>query len=254
MLEIAVGGLAEPPAAEVRYSPCEGEPTGLGLRLTPEGQAVLAAIFLRHGHSLLIRHTAELAKCNAALCTLFRFADYSELQVGPGVWRYRAPLVDPVPLALGLALAFRLERDGVKGWAVELYSDEWPRHTDLLAWAKGLSGVVRIYTSAFDPHIVVADRAIAAAPFISQEGLALKKKAEGGKLCKAEAAEPIEVSKELKELLSEVWESGGFIAVKYAQERYSADVIREAIAAGYLRLDSATLTLKLTEAGMALIE
>jgi hypothetical protein len=214
MLEIVVGGLTEPPAAEIRYALCEGEPTGLGFQLTPEGAAILAAVFLRHGQPLPPpTHTAELAKCSAPLCMLFRFVDYSELKTGPGIWRYKAPLVDPVPLALGLALAFRLERETKRSWAVELYSDEWPRHSDILAWAKGLSGVVRIYTSAFDPRIIVADRAVAAAPLATQEGLALKKRAEGGRMCAVEAAQPAEVSKELRELLSEVWAGEGSSAL-----------------------------------------
>ena len=198
-----------------------------------------------------LRHTQDLASCSAPLCWLFKFVDFSNLQTGEGVWRFKAPTIDPVQLTLGLALAFKLEREG-GGWAVEIYSDMWPQFSDLLAMARGLRGVLRIYTSVFDSRIMVADRAVMAAPGVTFEALSLKKEWSGGRLCPVEAAEPAEGAEpEVKEFLQVVYEAGGFVTLKYAVEHFGRDVVMKAVKAGYLELDSFNSTLKLTERGMS---
>jgi hypothetical protein len=257
MLEIVIGGLVDPPPAKTRYTFCaeDNAETGLGFDLTPEGMAVATAVFqrLQNPAPPFIR-TQDLATCSAPLCHLFKFVDYSDLQLGEGTWRYKAPTVDPVQLTLGLALAFRLEREVGGGWAVEVYSDMWPQFTDLLAMAKPLRGVLRIYTSAFDSRVVVADRAVMATPAVTFESLSLKKEWTGGRLCAAEVPAPMaEVEEDVKELLQTVYEAGGFVTLKYAQENFGNDVVAKAVKAGYVRFDAFTMTLKLTELGMSVL-
>jgi hypothetical protein len=258
MLEIIIGGLIEPPPAKIRYTFCQVEDageTGLGFDLTPEGSLVATAVFMRmQNPAPPFAKTQDLASCSAPLCHLFKFVDYSELKIEEGTWRYKAPTADPVQLVLGLALAFRLEREVGGGWAVEVYSDAWPQFTDLLAMAKPLRGVLRIYTSAFDGRVVVADRAVMAVPGVTFESLSLKKEWAGGRLCAVEVPAPVaEVAEDVKELLQTVFEAGGFVTLKYAQENFGNDVVAKAVKAGYVKLDPLTMSLKLTELGMSVL-
>jgi hypothetical protein len=258
MLEIVVGGLVDPPPAKIRYTFCvedNAAETGLGFELTPEGSLVATAVFQRlQNPAPPFAKTQDLATCSAPLCHLFKFVDYSDIQIGEGTWRYKAPTVDPVQLTLGLALAFRLEREVGGGWAVEVYSDIWPQFTDLLAMTKPLRGVLRIYTSTFDSRITVADRAVMATPAVTFESLSLKKEWTGGRLCAVEVPAPVaEVEEDVKELLQTVYEAGGFVTLKYAQENFGNDVVAKAVKAGYVRFDAFTMTLKLTELGMSVL-
>ncbi len=258
MLEIVIGGLVDPPPAKIRYTFCAEDnaaETGLGFDLTPEGMAVATAVFMRmQNPAPPFTRTQNFATCSAPLCHLFKYVDYSELRIEEGTWRFKAPTVDPVQLVLGLALAFKLEREVDGGWAVEIYSDAWPMFSDLLAMAKPLRGVLRIYTSTFDQRIVVADRAVMAAPAVTFEALSLKKEWAGGRLCRVEVPMPaVEVSEDVRELLRVIFEAGGFVTLKYAQENFGNDVVAKAVKAGYVKLDPLTMTLKLTELGMSVL-
>jgi hypothetical protein len=258
MLEIIIGGLIDPPPAKIRYTFCQAEDaadTGLGFELTPEAMAVATAAFQRlQNPAPPFAKTQDFATCSAPLCHLFKFADYSDLQIGGGVWRYKAPTADPVQLTLGLALAFKLEREVDVEWAVEIYSDAWPQFTDLLAMAKALRGTLRIYTSTFDSRITVADRAVMAVSAVTYESLSLKKEWTGGRLCAVEVPAPVaEVEEDVKELLQTVYEAGGFVTLKYAQENFGSDVVAKAVKAGYVRFDAFTMTLRLTELGMSVL-
>jgi hypothetical protein len=258
MLEIVIGGLVDPPPAKIRYTFCQAEDasdTGLGFELTPEGMAVATAVFMRmQNPAPPFAKTQDLATCSAPLCHLFKFVDYSDLQIGGGTWRYKAPTADPVQLTLGLALAFRLEHDVGGGWAVEVYSDMWPQFTDLLAMAKPLHGVLRIYTSTFDSRITVADRAVMATSAVTFEALSLKKEWTGGRLCAAEVPTPMaEVEEDVKELLQTIFEAGGFITLKYAVENFGQETVAKAQKLGYVKLDPLTMSLKLTELGMSVL-
>ena len=257
MLEIILGGLVDPPPAKIRYTFCAeaAADTGLGFDLTPEGSLVATAVFqrLQNPAPPFIR-TPDFASCSAPLCYLFKFVDYSELKIEEGTWRYKAPTADPVQLVLGLALAFRLEREIGGGWAVEIYSDIWPQYSDLLAMAKALRGTLRIYTSTFDSRVVVADRAVMAVSGLTLESLSLKKEWTGGRLCRVEVPMPaFEVDEDMKELLRVIYEAGGFVTLKYAQENFGNDVVAKAVKAGYVKLDPLTMTLKLTELGMSVL-
>jgi hypothetical protein len=258
MLEIVIGGLIEPPSAKVRYTFCQVEETGetgLGFQLTPEGSLAATAVFMRmQNPAPPFAKTQDLATCSAPLCYLFKFVDYSELRLEEGMWRYRAPTADPVQLVLGLALAFKLDKELEGGWAVEVYSDVWPMFSDLLAMVKALRGTLRIYTSTFDQRIVVADRAVMAVPGVTFEALSLKKEWAGGRLCAVEVPAPVaEVAEDVRELLQTVFEAGGFVTLKYAQENFGNDVVAKAVKAGYVRFDALTMTLKLTEIGMSVL-
>jgi hypothetical protein len=258
MLEVVIGGLIEPPPAKIRYTFCQVEDageTGLGFDLTPEGSLVATAVFQRlQNPAPPFAKTQDFAACSAPLCYLFKFVDYSELRIEEGMWRYKAPTADPVQLVLGLALAFKLDKELEGGWAVEIYSDAWPQFTDLLAMAKALRGTLRIYTSTFDSHVVVADRAVMAVPGVTFESLSLKKEWAGGRLCAVEVPAPVaEVAEDVKELLRTVFEAGGFVTLKYAQENFGQEVVMKAVKAGYVKLDALTMTLKLTELGMSVL-
>jgi hypothetical protein len=257
VLEIVIGGLIEPPSAKIRYTFCaeDAGETGLGFELTPEGSLVATAVFQRlQNPAPPFAKTQDLAACSAPLCHLFKFVDYSELRLEEGTWRFKAPTADPVQLTLGLALAFMLEREVGGGWAVEIYSDTWPQYSDLLAMVKSLRGVLRIYTSTFDQRIVVADRAVMAVPGVTFEALSLKKEWAGGRFCAVEVPAPVaEVAEDVRELLQTVFEAGGFVTLKYAQENFGNDVVAKAVKAGYVRFDALTMTLKLTELGMSLL-
>jgi hypothetical protein len=258
MLEIIVGGLVDPPAVKVRYTFCQVEETGetgLGFHLTPEGSLATAAVFMRmQNPAPPFARTQDFASCSAPLCHLFKFVDYSDLRIEEGTWRYKAPTVDPVQLTLGLALAFKLEREVGGGWAVEIYSDVWPQFTDLLAMAKSLRGVLRIYTSTFDSRVVVADRAVMAVPGVTFEALSLKKEWTGGRLCRVEVSPPVaEAMEDVKELLQTIFEAGGFATLRYLQDNFSQETIMKALKAGYVRFDAFTMTLRLTELGMSVL-
>jgi hypothetical protein len=256
MLEIVIGGLMEPPSAKIRYTFCAednaGE-TGLGFDLTPEGMAAAAAVFMRtQNPAPYFAKTQDLASCSAPLCHLFKFVDYSELRLEEGTWRFKAPTADPVQLVLGLALAFKLEREMGGGWAVEIYSDAWPQFTDLLAMAKALRGTLRIYTSAFDSRVVVADRAAMAVPGLTYEALSLKREWAGGRLCAVEVPAPAaEAAEDVRELLRVIFEAGGFVTLKYAIETFGSDAVMRAQRLGYVKLDPLTMSLRLTELGMS---
>jgi len=256
MLEIVIGGLIDPPAAKARYTFCQVEgagETGLGFDLTPEGSLAATAVFQRlQNPAPPFAKTQDLASCSAPLCHLFKFVDYSELQLGEGTWRFKAPTVDPVQLTLGLALAFKLEREVGGGWAVEIYSDVWPQYSDLLAMAKPLRGVLRVYTSAFDSRVVVADRAVMAVPGVTFEALSLKKEWTGGRLCAVEVPAPAaEATEDVRELLRVIFEAGGFVTLKYAIENFGQEAVAKAQRLGYVKLDPLTMSLRLTELGMA---
>ncbi|MGC9052215.1 hypothetical protein, partial [Pyrobaculum sp.] len=182
---------------------------------------------------------------------LFRYVDYGELQRGEGVFQYKAPPVDPVLLAMGLALAHHLDSKYGGGWAVEVYTDAWPAFSDLLAMVKPLSGTLRVYTSVYDPKAAVADRVVLAVQGLTYEGLAMKKAWAGGGLCRPYTPPPItEVEDpDVKELLRTLWEAGGFLSLKYAQEKYGQAVVR-ASQLGLVRLDALTLTVRLTDLGI----
>ncbi len=258
MLEIVVGGLVDPPAAKIRYTFCQVEhagETGLGFELTPEGSLAATAVFQRlQNPAPPFAKTQDLATCSAPLCHLFKYVDYSELEIEEGTWRFKAPTADPVQLTLGLALAFKLEREVGGDWAVEIYSDAWLQYSDLLAMAKPLRGVLRIYTSTFDQRIVVADRAVMAVPGVTFESLSLKREWAGGKLCAVEIPMPaVEVSEDVRELLQTIFEAGGFITLKYAVENFGQEAVAKAQKLGYVKLDAITMTLKLTELGMSVL-
>jgi hypothetical protein len=258
MLEIVIGGLVDPPATKARYTFCQVEEageTGLGFELTPEGMAVATAVFMRmQNPAPPFAKTQDFASCSAPLCHLFKYVDYSELRLEEGTWRYKAPTADPVQLVLGLALAFKLEREVGGGWAVEIYSDAWPMFSDLLAMAKALRGTLRIYTSTFDSRIVVADKAVMAVPGVTFESLSLKKEWAGGRLCAVEVPAPVaEVSEDVKELLRVIYEAGGFITLKYAVENFGQETVAKVQKLGYVKLDALTMTLRLTELGMSVL-
>jgi len=258
MLEIVIGGLIEPPAVKARYTFCQVEEageTGLGFELTPEGSLAATAVFQRLQNSAPpFAKTQDLAGCSAPLCHLFKFVDYSELQLGEGTWWFKAHTADPVQLTLGLALAFKLDKELDGGWAVEIYSDAWPQFTDLLAMAKALRGTLRIYTSTFDSRVVVADRAVMAVPGVTFESLSLKKEWTGGRLCAVEVPMPaVEVSEDVRELLRVIFEAGGFVTLKYAVENFGQEAVAKAQKLGYVKLDPLTMSLKLTELGMSVL-
>ncbi|MEM1890023.1 MAG: hypothetical protein QW518_06485 [Thermofilaceae archaeon] len=250
MLEIVIGSVLDS-TAERHYTVCQSEKTtGVGFELTPEGQLVFATIFFRYNYPITpIRHTADLLQCSNPLCLLFRFADFSPLEEGPGRYQLRVAAVDPVGLAVGLALAHHLDAKYGGGWLVEVYSDAWPQFTDLLAMAKPLEGTLRVYTSVYDPRVVVADRVVYTLQSISVEALAAKKEWRGGKMCRAATPEfAAAVEEDLLEIVREVWEAGGFVALKFAQEKFGERLLK-AINAGLLRLDALTLTVRITELG-----
>ena len=251
MLEIVIGSVLDS-AAERHYTVCQSEKTtGVGFSLTPEGQVAISTIFLRLNYPIQPpRHTADLLQCSNPLCLLFRFADFSPLQEEPGKYQLRAAMADPVGLAIGLALAHYLDSKYGGGWLVEVYSDTWPQFTDLLMTVKPLQGVLRIYTSVYDPRVVVADRVVYTLQSISLEALAAKKEWRGGKMCRTAAPElAVAAEEEVLEVVREVWEAGGFMSLKYAQERFGQLLVR-AVNAGLLRLDTASMAVKITELGI----
>jgi hypothetical protein len=257
MLEIVFGGLVDPPPAKIRYTFCaeDAGETGLGFDLTPQGSLAATAVFQRlQNPAPPFAKTQDFASCSAPLCHLFKFVDYSDLRIEEGTWRYKAPTADPVQLTLGLALAFKLDKELDGGWAVEIYSDVWFQFTDLLVMVKPLRGVLRIYTSTFDSRVVVADRAVMAVPGVTFESLSLKKEWAGGRLCAVDVPMPaVEVAEDVKELLRVIFEAGGFITLKYAVENFGQEAVAKAQKLGYVKLDSLTMSLRLTELGMSVL-
>ncbi|MEM4439727.1 MAG: hypothetical protein QW680_13965 [Pyrobaculum sp.] len=256
MLEIVIGSVVEG-KAERHYTICPADKTtGVGFELTPEGQLILFTIFLRYNYPIPPpRHTSDLLQCALPLCFLFRFADYSELQEEPGQYQMKMALADPMQLVIGLALAHYIDSKYGGNWLVEVYSDIWPQFTDLLATAKALDGVLRVYTSVYDPKAIVADRVIMAVPSLTFEGLAMKKEWRGGRLCRPLVPEPVaEVRDEqVMELIKTVWESGGFLSLKYAQERFG-DIVIRASQMGLIKIDTLTLTVRITDLGIRALE
>jgi hypothetical protein len=93
-----------------------------------------------------------------------------------------------------------------------------------------------------------------AVPGVTFEALSLKKEWTGGRLCAVEIPAPVaEVSDDVRELLQTIFEAGGFVTLKYAQENFGNDVVAKAVKAGYVKLDPLTMTLKLTELGMSVL-
>ncbi|RFA95038.1 hypothetical protein [Pyrobaculum aerophilum] len=252
MLEIVIGSVVEG-KAERHYTICPADKTtGIGFELTPEGQLVFTTVFLRMNYPIAPpRHTSDLLQCASPLCLLFRFADYSELQEEPGQYQMKMAFADPVQLAIGLALAHYLDAKYGGGWLVEVYSDVWPQFSDLLATAKPLEGILRVYTSVYDSRAVIADRAVMAVSSLTYEGLAMKKEWRGGHLCRPLIPEPVaEVRDEqVLELIKTVWESGGFLSLKYAQERFG-DIVIRASQMGLIKIDTLTLTIRITDLGL----
>ena len=250
MLEIVIGSVLDS-TAERYYTVCQAErQTGVGFELTPEGQLAISVIFFRYNYPITpIRHTADLLQCSNPLCLLFRFADFDNLQEEPGKYQLRIAVADPVALAFGLALAHYLDSKHGGGWLVEVYSDVWPQFTDLLAMAKPLEGTLRVYTSVYDSRVVVADRVVYTLQSISVEALAAKKEWRGGKMCRTVTPEfAAVVDEDLREVVEAVWEAGGYLSLKFAQEKFGEKLLR-AINAGLLRLDALTLTVRITELG-----
>ena len=255
MLEIVIGSVVEG-KADRHYTICEADKaTGVGFELTPEGQVAIFAIFLRLNYPIQPpRHTADLLQCSNPLCLLFRFADYSPLQEEPGRYQLRIATVDPVGIAIGLALAHYLDAKHGGEWLVEVYSDAWPQFSDLLTMVKSLQGVLRVYTSVYDQRVVVADKVVYNLRSVSLEALAAKRQWEGGKMCRVTTPEfATAAEKEVLEVVREVWEAGGFMSLKYAQERFGQLLIK-AVNAGLLRLDTATMAVKITELGVRALD
>jgi hypothetical protein len=93
-----------------------------------------------------------------------------------------------------------------------------------------------------------------AAPGVTFESLSLKKEWAGGRLCAVEVPAPVaEVAEDVKELLRVIYEAGGFVTLKYAQENFGNDVVAKAVKAGYVKLDPITMSLRLTELGMSVL-
>jgi len=62
-----------------------------------------------------------------------------------------------------------------------------------------------------------------------------------------------EVSEDVRELLRTIFEAGGFVTLKYAQENFGQETVMKAVKAGYVRFDAFTMTLRLTELGMSVL-
>ena len=62
-----------------------------------------------------------------------------------------------------------------------------------------------------------------------------------------------EAMEDVKELLQTIFEAGGFTTLRYAQENFGQETVMKAVKAGYVRLDTLTMTLKLTELGMSVL-
>jgi len=246
MLELVVGGFVERNADYV-YTFCPTERlTGIGVSLEPEASMLIYALTARYNQPVNIAHTRQLKECTSPICLLFQYADLEELRVEKGEATYVAPVVDPVSLVVAIALAYALERRLGRGWLVEVYSDAWHHHVDILLYLKELRGVVRIYTTTLSERAMAADRVVVNHSF-KAEALGLKEY-RGYPWCSPPAAAPPGVEEEVEELVKTAVESGGFISLKYALEQFGQRAVARAIALGLLRYDPTTMSLKVTEA------
>jgi len=248
MLEVVVGGLIERNADNI-YTFCPTERlTGIGVPLEPEASMLIYALTARYNQPINVTHTRQLKDCTSPICLLFQYADFDDLKVEKGEATYVAPVVDPVSLVVAIALAYALERRLGGGWLVEVYSDVWPQHVDILLYLKALRGVVRIYTTTLSERAMAADRVVVNNSF-KQEALGLKEY-RGYPWCTPPAATPPGVEEEVEELVRTAVEAGGFLSLKYALEQFGQRAVARAIALGLLRYDPVTMSLKVTEAAL----
>jgi len=248
MLEIVVGGLTER-NAEYVYTFCPTERyTGIGTPLEPEASMLIYALTARYNQPIHITHTRKLRDCTSPICLLFQYADFDDLKVEKGEATYVAPVIDPASLIIAIALAFALERRLGGGWLVEVYSDAWPHHIDVLLYLKALRGVVRIYTTTLSERAMAADRVVVNHSF-KQEALGLKEY-RGYQWCTPPTVTPPGIEEEVEELIKTAVETGGFLSLKYALEQFGQRAVARAIALGFLRYDPTTMSLKVTEAAL----
>jgi len=248
MLELVVGGLIER-NAEYVYTFCPTErTTGIGVQLEPEASMLIYALTSRYNQPVNITHTRQLRECTSPICLLFQYADFDDLKVEKGEATYVAPVVDPASLVVAIALAYAFERRLEGGWLVEVYSDAWPQHVDVLLYLKAMRGIVRIYTTTLSDRAMAADRVVVNHTF-KAEALGLREY-RGYPWCSPPAAQPPGVEEEVEELVKTAVESGGFISLKYALEQFGQRAVARAIALGLLRYDPTTMSLKVTEAAL----
>ncbi|MEM1598784.1 MAG: hypothetical protein QW598_08475 [Pyrobaculum sp.] len=250
MLEVVVGGFVDRNADYVLTFCPSDRYTGIGVSLEPEASLLIYTLTMRYNQPLMIQHTKQLKECASPICLLFQFADVTDVQIEKGVATYKAPQVDPASLITAFALAFALEHKLGGGWLIELYSDIWGDHVDLLLYLKPLKGVVRIYTSTLDARAHVADRVVLNHAF-KPEALSLKEY-RGYPWCMPYVAPPEEEDERVRDLVRTAVESGGFLSLKYALEMYGQDVVAKAVAKGLLRYDPTTMSLRVTEHGLGL--
>jgi len=249
MLEIVVGSLVERNADYV-YTFCPTERlTGIGVQLEPEASMLIYALTARYNQPVNITHTRQLRECTSPICLLFQYADFDDLKVERGEATYVAPVIDPASLIVAIALAYALERGLGGGWLVEVYSDAWPQHVDVLLYLKALRGVVRIYTTTLSERAMAADRVVVNHSF-KQEALGLREY-RGYPWCTPPTAPPPGVEEEVEELVKTAVEAGGFLSLKYALEQFGQRAVARAIALGLLRYDPATMSLKVTETALS---
>ena len=248
MLELVVGGLIERNADYV-YTFCPTERyTGIGTPLEPEASMLIYALTARYNQPIHVTHTRQLKDCTSPICLLFQYAGFEELRMEKGEATYVAPVVDPASLIVAIALAYALERRLGGGWLVEVYSDAWLHHVDILLYLKALRGVVRIYTTTLSERAMAADRVVVNHSF-KAEALGIKEY-RGYPWCTPPTVQPPGVEEEVEELVKTAVEAGGFISLKYALEQYGQKAVARAIALGLLRYDPTTMSLKVTEAAL----
>jgi len=248
MLELVVGGLIERNADYV-YTFCPTERyTGIGVSLEPEASMLIYALTARYNQPIHVTHTKQLRECTSPICLLFQYADFDDLKVEKGEATYVAPVVDPASLVVAIALAYALERRLGGGWLVEVYSDAWPQHVDILLYLKALRGVVRIYTTTLSERAMAADRVVVNHSF-KQEALGLREY-KGYQWCTPPTATPPGVEEEVEELVRTAVEAGGFLSLKYALEQFGQRAVARAVALGLLRYDPTTMSLRVTEAAL----
>ena len=246
MLEVVVGGLTERNADYV-YTFCPTERlTGIGVQLEPEASMLIYALTARYNQPIHVIHTRQLKDCTSPICLLFQYADLDDLKVEKGETTYVAPVVDPASLLVAIVLAYALERRLGGGWLVEVYSDAWPHHVDVLLYLKPMRGVVRIYTTTLSERAMAADRVVVNHSF-KAEALGLKEY-RGYPWCSPPAAQPPGVEEEVEELVRTAVEAGGFLSLKYALEQFGQRAVARAIALGLMRYDPTTMSLKVAEA------
>jgi len=235
--------------ADYVYTFCPTERlTGIGTPLEPEASMLILALTARYNQPIHIAHTRQLKDCTSPICLLFQYADFDDFKVEKGEATYVAPVVDPASLVVAIALAYALERRLGGGWLVEVYSDAWPQHVDVLLYLKALRGVVRIYTTTLSERAMAADRVVVNHTF-KQEALGLREY-RGYPWCSPPTAPPLGVEEDVEELVRTAVESGGFLSLKYALEQFGQRAVARAIALGLLRYDPTTMSLKVTEAAL----